>query len=200
MCTLLDAAMGFALQLPACRPVPRALRALCGSTGCASAPRACAPHSRPTLRCAAAGGKDRGEWTRFLAWSESDGSHRASVECVVVDGGGTAEVTVVAPDRPGLLSDVTATIASLGLNIEKARDAGAGVGNAGRCSAGEAAGTLLLGCILCAAREPGRAALCCVAPCARASGRLPGRGRPAGAFSVGVTHARSLSRSALRPR
>jgi prephenate dehydratase len=77
-----------------------------------SAPRAVAA-------AAAAGTKDRGEWTRFLEWSADDA--RASVDCELLSGGAAAEVTVVAPDRPGLLSDITATIASLGLNIERVR-------------------------------------------------------------------------------
>jgi hypothetical protein len=69
---------------------------------------------------AVSGAKDRGEWTRFLDWTADD-SARASVSVELLAGGAAAEVTVEAPDRPGLLSDITSTIASLGLTIDKAR-------------------------------------------------------------------------------
>ena len=86
------------------------------------APRLARPRSRRGASIAAAAttpAKDRGEWTRFLEFSGD--STRASVDCILLPGGRAAEVTVVAPDRPGLLSDIAAAIASLGLTIDKAR-------------------------------------------------------------------------------
>ena len=69
--------------------------------------------------------RDRGEWTRFLEWNDSgDGlsaGTRASVECVLTDANTAAEVTVTAPDRPGLLSDISRAMASTGFNIDKVR-------------------------------------------------------------------------------
>jgi hypothetical protein len=87
--------------------------------GCAATLRRRRAAPRAVAAAAGAGTKDRGEWTRFLEWSADDA--RASVDCELLSGGAAAEVTVVAPDRPGLLSDITATIASLGLNIERVR-------------------------------------------------------------------------------
>lgn len=80
--------------------------------------------------CRASSVRDRGEWTRFLEWTDSDGSggggegaSRAGVECLLLDDGAAAEVTVSAPDRPGLLSDISRAIAATGFNIEKVRAA-----------------------------------------------------------------------------
>jgi ACT domain len=63
-----------------------------------------------------------------LEWTDSDGSgvggegaSRAGVECLLLDDGAAAEVTVSAPDRPGLLSDISRAIAATGFNIEKVR-------------------------------------------------------------------------------
>jgi hypothetical protein len=83
------------------------------------------PQRRASLRARAsvAGGKDRGEWTRFLEWSDTaaDGD-KATVEVALLsEPGGVAQVSVEAPDRPGLLGDIANTIVSLGLNIEKVR-------------------------------------------------------------------------------
>jgi hypothetical protein len=109
---------------PACL---RSLRPRGGARAAAAAPQVAALHaaspaffarSAGVAARAVAGVKDRGEWTRFLEWT--DDAARASVDCELL-AGGAAEVTVVAPDRPGLLSDIAATIASLGLNIEKVR-------------------------------------------------------------------------------
>jgi len=65
-----------------------------------------------------------------LEWTDSDGSggggegaSRAGVECLLLDDGAAAEVTVSAPDRPGLLSDISRAIAATGFNIEKVRAA-----------------------------------------------------------------------------
>ena len=80
---------------------------------------------RSSRLVAGAGVRDRGEWTRFLEWNDSgDGvsaGTRASVECVLLDAESAAEVTVTAPDRPGLLSDISRAIASTGFNIDKVR-------------------------------------------------------------------------------
>ena len=97
---------------------------LAASDACVCAPRLARPRSRRGASVAAAAttpAKDRGEWTRFLEFSGD--STRASVDCILLPGGRAAEVTVVAPDRPGLLSDIAAAIASLGLTIDKARSA-----------------------------------------------------------------------------
>ena len=87
------------------------------------------PATRQRLRSpstvAGAGVRDRGEWTRFLEWNDSgDGlsaGTRASVECMLTDANTAAEVTVTAPDRPGLLSDISRAMASTGFNIDKVR-------------------------------------------------------------------------------
>jgi len=43
------------------------------------------------------------------------------VDCTLLAGGTAAEITVVAPNRPGLLSDISSTIAALGLTIDRAQ-------------------------------------------------------------------------------
>lgn len=85
-------------------------------------PRLARPRGRrgASVAAAAAPAKDRGEWTRFLEVT-GDAVRAATVDCKLLPGARVAEVTVVAPDRPGLLSDIAAAIASLGLTIDKAR-------------------------------------------------------------------------------
>ena len=106
---------------------------LAASDARACAPRLARPRSRRGASVAAAAttpAKDRGEWTRFLEFSGD--STRASVDCILLPGGRAAEVTVVAPDRPGLLSDIAAAIASLGLTIDKARSVAVSKGHVWR--------------------------------------------------------------------
>lgn len=90
-----------------------------GSSRAASRRRARALRS---ARAAGVSGRDRGEWTRFLELS-SEGGRPASVEVSLQPSGAAAEVTVVAPDRAGLLSDITTAITQAGLSIAKARAA-----------------------------------------------------------------------------
>jgi hypothetical protein len=88
----------------------------------AFAPRLARPRGRrgASVAASAAPAKDRGEWTRFLEVS-GDSVRAATVDCKLLPGARAAEVTVVAPDRPGLLSDIAAAIASIGLTVNKAR-------------------------------------------------------------------------------
>ena len=127
--------------------IQRALVSLCAGDafvasmlrGSACPPSPCALPSASPRRAVAArsvAGKDRGEWTRFLEWSDSDGGDKATVEVTLLSGSASvAEVSVEAPDRPGLLGDIANTLSSSGLNIEKVSERGCEVGEGSRYSA-----------------------------------------------------------------
>lgn len=62
--------------------------------------------------------KERGEWTKFLSL-DSDRLH-ANVDWRFLEDG-AVELIITAPDRPGLLVDLTSAISAQGLNINQAR-------------------------------------------------------------------------------
>lgn len=66
-----------------------------------------------------ASSRERGEWTKFLDVVVS-GTH-CEVDLTHLDDDKALEIVVTAPDRPGLLQDITRAIAECGLTIEEAK-------------------------------------------------------------------------------
>lgn len=70
-------------------------------------------------RCDARRSRERGEWTKFL---DIENPHNtATVDAALLDDGASVELKVTAPDRPGLLADLTQAIVRADLTIDQAR-------------------------------------------------------------------------------